>query len=57
MLTPADTVNQPGPAGWVWRAMSPGTAEMAFTSRPPCPVRPCESNPARYAFTVEIKRQ
>jgi hypothetical protein len=57
MLTPADRVKQPGQAGWVWRAMSPGTVEVAFTSKPPCPVRPCESNPMRVAFPVEVRRQ
>jgi predicted secreted protein len=55
MLTPTDKVNKPGVAGWVWRAMSPGTVEIALTSRPPCPVRPCESNPMRFTMTVDIK--
>jgi predicted secreted protein len=55
MLTPADKINRPGVAGWVWRAMSPGTVEIALTSRVPCPNPPCESNPARFTMTIEIK--
>jgi predicted secreted protein len=55
MLTPADKVNKPGVAGWVWRAMESGTVEIALTSRAPCPNPPCESNPAKYTMTVEIK--
>src|SRR5262245_60576838 len=41
LLTPADKVSKPGEAGWVWRAMSPGSIELAFTARTPCPNPPC----------------
>jgi hypothetical protein len=55
LLTPADKASKPGEAGWVWRAMSVGTIDMAFTARTPCPNPPCGQNPLRLTLNVEIK--
>jgi hypothetical protein len=55
LLTPRDQVSRPGTRGWVWRATAPGLVEINLTSRAPCPNPPCESNPARVTYTVEIK--
>jgi hypothetical protein len=55
LLIPADKVGKPGEAGWVWRAMAPGSIELAFTARTPCPNPPCGQNPMRLTLTVEIK--
>jgi predicted secreted protein len=55
MLTPADKVNKPGESGWVWRAMEPGTIELALTARTPCPNPPCGQAVLRLTKTVEIK--
>jgi hypothetical protein len=56
LLTPVGKVSQPGVAGWVWRAIAPGTSEITLVSRVQCPNPPCAGNPARYGMTVEIIR-
>jgi len=53
-LTPKDRMAQPGDHGWVWRAKAPGSAEITITGRAPCATPPCESNPPRLTYTVQI---
>ena len=58
LLTPAENMTNPGPQGWLFRAVAVGqtdirlTAPAAICNQPqPCPPAP----PMTFVFTVEVK--
>ncbi len=56
-LTPAENMREPGPRGWLFRAVAVGqtdirlTAPAAVCNQPPCP----PPSPIAFVFTVEVK--
>jgi hypothetical protein len=56
-LTPAENMREPGPRGWLFRAVAAGqtdirlTAPAAACNQPPCP----PPSPITFVFTVEVK--
>jgi len=54
LLTPPDLLPDPGPDGWVWKAVAPGITEITLTSTLPCPDPPCAPNVQRFTFTLDI---
>ena len=52
LVTPEADLANPGAAGWVWRAVKAGDAEVVLTSRARCAPMPC--TPAVTRFTVRL---
>jgi hypothetical protein len=54
LLTPPESVGQPGARGWVWRAIASGELDLLVTGRAACPKPPCGENLERYTLTIRI---
>ena len=54
LLTAPDRLPEPGPDGWVWKALAPGLTEITLTSTVPCPAPPCAPNVQRFTITLDI---
>lgn len=55
-LTPPEKIGKPGPEGWFFRAIAPGSAEIALESiAPPClGGTPCPPNIVRLVFPIKV---
>ena len=54
-LTPPERIGKPGPVGWFFRAVGPGSTEIVLESVPP-PCRggtPCPPNVVRRVFSIQ----
>lgn len=56
LLTPQEQLEQPGEAGWVWRAVVAGETEITFTMMPDCPKPPCAPNVMQVTVPLEVVR-
>lgn len=56
-LTPPEAMNQPGSAGWFFRAIAPGSTELFLESIPPeCPAgTACPPNLMRFVFPIQVE--
>ncbi len=56
-LTPADKMTEPGPQGWLFRAVAAGQTEIRLTApAPACAKPPCPpAAPMTFVFTVDVK--
>lgn len=56
-LTPADKMTEPGPQGWLFRAVAAGQTEIRLTApAPACAKPPCPpAAPMVFVFTVDVK--
>ncbi|MBI4788333.1 MAG: hypothetical protein HY782_14975 [Chloroflexi bacterium] len=54
-LTPPEKMNRPGPAGWFFRVIAPGSTEIALERvPPPCPGgTPCPPALIRFVFPIQ----
>ncbi len=55
LMTAPEIVNQPGPDGWFFRALTPGETVILLESvPPPCPSEPCMPNIQRFEFLIQV---
>lgn len=56
-LTPAEKMTEPGPQGWLFRAVAAGQTEIRLTApAPACAKPPCPpAAPMTFVFTVDVK--
>lgn len=56
-LTSADKMTEPGPQGWLFRAVAAGQTEVRLTApAPACAKPPCPpAAPMMFVFTVDVK--
>jgi hypothetical protein len=55
LLTSSDRLEQPGPEGWVWKAVKPRQVDLVLTSKPPpCDSPPCTPNVIRFTIHLDL---